>query len=239
MLIFENVNKSYGSRIVLDKINFKVDGAEFLTIVGHSGAGKSTLMHVLIGATKIDSGGIYVDGYPIHEFDSKALQSYRRNLGLVFQDFKLLPKKTVFENVAYAMEVCGYDDETIEKRVSQTLSLVGLLDHRFKFPEELSGGEKQKTAIARALVHEPKLILADEPTGNLDPHASKEIIEILLRLNTAGITVILATHDKTLVDMIQKRVITLKDGQIISDKEKSGYDFIPDLRTELEILEIR
>lgn len=239
MLVFENVIKKYSSKIVLDNINLKIDGGEFVTIIGPSGAGKSTLIHSLIGATKIDSGGIYIDGYAIHEFKTKALQSYRRNIGLVFQDFKLLATKTVFENVAFAMEVCDYSKEEIAEKVPNILQLVDMIDHQFKFPNELSGGEKQKTAIARALVHSPKLIIADEPTGNLDPESGKSIIEILLRLNTAGITIILATHNKDLVNMIQRRVILMKNGQIISDREKSGYDLFQNFYEELEILEVR
>ena len=239
MLIFENVTKIYDGNVILDNVNLKIDGGEFVTIIGPSGAGKSTLLHALIGATKINGGGIYVDGYPIHNFTSVALQSYRRNLGLVFQDFKLLPKKTVFENVAYAMEACDYPEEEIQKRVPEVLDMVGMTDHLSKFPAQLSGGEKQRTAIARALVHSPKLVIADEPKGNLDPEAAKEIIELLLKLNAVGITVILATHNKELVNMIQKRVVLLKKGQVISDREKSGYNFNLGFNEELEILEIQ
>ncbi|KKP40050.1 MAG: cell division ATP-binding protein FtsE, cell division transport system ATP-binding protein [Candidatus Peregrinibacteria bacterium GW2011_GWF2_33_10] len=239
MLLFENVTKQYGARPVLDNINLKIEGGEFVTLIGQSGAGKSTLLHALIGATKIDKGGIYIDGYPVHEFDNQALQSYRRNLGVIFQDYKLLNKKNVFENIAYAMEVCGCEDESIQTRVIEVLRLVGMIDHQSKFPDELSGGEKQKTAIARALVHNPKLIIADEPTGNLDPEASKSIIELLLMLNTVGITVILATHNKDLVNMIQRRVVVLKQGQIVSDRAKSGYEVVSKIYEEMEILEIK
>lgn len=223
MIEFQNVTKKYGKFTVLDKVNLAIKNGEFVSIIGSSGAGKSTLIHTLIGAEKIDKGKIMVDGFVVNEMKDRALQFYRRKLGVVFQDYKLLPQKNVFENVAFAMEVCGYRSEDIDKRVAEVLEIVGLQEHKKRFLHQLSGGEKQRTAIARALVHDPRLIVADEPTGNLDPKTGREIIDLLLKINKSDITVILTTHNMLLVDIIKKRVVKLENGQIVSDREKSGY----------------
>ncbi len=223
MIIFENVTKKYGQSIVLDKVNLKISPGEFVSVVGPSGAGKSTLIHALIGAETIQHGYISVDKYIINTLKENELQYYRRKIGVVFQDYRLLPQKNVHENVAFAMEVCGYSNHDIQKRVREVLEIVGLLEQKRHFPRQLSGGECQRAAIARALVHNPNLIIADEPTGNLDPHNAKEIIDLLLKINKNGVTVVLATHNPALVDHIHRRVVRLEKGRVVSDKEQSGY----------------
>lgn len=224
MIIFKDVLKKFGKHTVLDNVNFVVEGGEFVSVTGPSGAGKSTIINLLIGADKPNSGMISVDGYEINKMSNSVLQYYRRKIGIVFQDYKLLPNKTVYENIAFAMEVCGFLDNEIKPRVNDLLKIVGLENHHKHFPKQLSGGENQRTALARALIHNPKLIIADEPTGNLDLDNAKEIIELLLKLNAIGVTIILATHDREMVDLINRRVMHLKLGRIISDKKNAGYD---------------
>ena len=223
MIVFQNVTKRYGRTTVLDKLNLSILHGEFVSVIGASGAGKSTLIYALIGAEKFQSGRISVDGYVVNEMNERALQYFRRRIGVVFQDYKLLPQKNVYENVAFALEVCGYETADIKKRVPEVLQIVGLHDKIKQFPHQLSGGEKQRLAIARALVHSPGLIVADEPTGNLDPATAKSIIDLLLKINKDGITIILTTHNAPLVDHIRKRVVRLDAGKVVSDKEQSGY----------------
>ncbi len=223
MIQFIDVTKMYGSHVVLDHVDLEVSGGDFVTIVGPSGAGKSTLLHALIGDVSIDEGAILVDGYEITAFEPAAMQEYRRKVGMVFQDYKLLDKKTVYENVAFALEVCGWKDEDIRERVYEVLELVGMLDHEGKFPAQLAGGEGQRTAIARAMVHDPRLLIADEPTGNLDPWNTQGILELLTTINDAGATVLLATHNREIVDQLQRRVVVLNEGRLVSDQEHSGY----------------
>jgi len=223
MILFENVTKRYGRTTVLDRLSLSILRGEFVSVIGPSGAGKSTLIYALIGAEKINHGNISVDGYVINELNEKALQYFRRRIGVVFQDYKLLPQKNVYENAAFAMEVCGYDSSEIKKRVPEVLEIVGLQNQRRHFPHQLSGGERQRAAIARALVHHPSLIVADEPTGNLDPVTAKDIIDLFLKINKDGITVILTTHNSGLVDHINKRVVKLDKGKVVSDREHSGY----------------
>lgn len=225
--------------MVLKDINLQIGGGEFVTLIGPSGAGKSTLIHALIGAIKIERGSISIDGRDVTKLNREMLQTYRRGLGMVFQDFKLLPRKTVAENIAFAMEVCGEEELAIRIRVKEILELVGLTKQAGQFPNQLSGGEKQKTAIGRALVHRPKLLIADEPTGNLDPENAIEVLHLLQKINSIGATVLLATHNKSLVDNIRKRVVTLRDGQIVSDKEESGYEFTKPRDTEAEYVELQ
>ena len=215
MIVFEDVTKRYGRNVVLDKVNLRIDDGEFVCVVGASGAGKSTLVYVLMGAEKIQHGTISVDDYVVNRMNDKALQYYRRKIGVVFQDYKLLANKNVYENVAYALEVCGFERDEIKKRVPEVLEKVGLHGKMKQFPHQLSGGEKQRTAIARALVHAPNLILADEPTGNLDPKTAGDIADLLLKINADGTTVVLTTHNKPLVDSIKKRVITLDGGRVV------------------------
>jgi cell division transport system ATP-binding protein len=224
MIIFEKVIKKYKNKRVLDEVNLSIKDGDFVSIIGPSGAGKSTLVYTLIGAEKIQGGNITVDGYRINEMSDKEMQYYRRRIGVVFQDYRLLPQKTVAENVAFALEVCGFEDKEIKKKVSAALKIVGLTDQAKNFPHQLSGGEKQRTAIARALVHSPSLIVADEPTGNLDPKTALEIIKLLVEINKSGITVILTTHNKELVNFLKRRVVKIENGQIVGDKGESGYE---------------
>ena len=224
MIEFQHVTKKYGKDIVaVEDINLKIKKGEFVVLVGPSGAGKSTLIKMMIREEMPTSGRILVADRDIFQLKEKELPYYRRKVGVIFQDFKLLAKKTVFENTAFALEVAGYPGGLIQKRVDEMLSLVGLSDRGTALIEELSGGERQRVSIARALIHEPKLLIADEPTGNLDPVNSWEIIELLFKINKQGTIVLLATHDKEIVDSIHKRVVTMKDGKIIEDQENGKY----------------
>lgn len=239
MINFHNVVKRFGTQTVIDHLNLSIGGGDFVSIIGPSGAGKTTLINLLLGSEKPDGGMITVDGYEIQAFSKYALQLYRRKLGVVFQEYLLLPKKTVYENVAFALEVCDVPAKEVTKKVDEVLAKVGLLTHRHKFPYQLSGGERQRTAIARALIHDPKLLLADEPTGNLDPITAQEIIDLFLRINLEGTTVILTTHNRSLVNRMQRRVIRLENGRIMADVPHGGYGDAPEASTsEMEITEI-
>lgn len=213
MIIFDKLTKNYGTRTVLDDFSAEIAPGEFVCITGPSGAGKSTLIHMMIGHTKPSAGSIIIDNNHIEQMDFNTVQLYRRRIGIVFQDYKLLPQKTVYENVAFALEVCGDDPEKIHTNVPQALDQVGLLKRQNQYPRELSGGEAQRTAIARALVHTPKLILLDEPTGNLDKDASKTIVDILKKINESGTTVILTTHNMDMIKYIGGRMIVLEGGR--------------------------
>lgn len=222
---FKNVFKKYSANIeAIHDISFDILIGEFISLVGPSGAGKSTLIKLLTCEERPTSGKILVAGRNILELKKKELPFFRRKVGVIFQDFKLLPKKTVYENIAFALEVCDESDEEIKQKVPKIIDLVGLTNRAFSFTEELSGGEKQRVSIARALVHNPKLLIADEPTGNLDPVSTWEIIELLFKINKQGTIVLLATHDKEVVDNLQKRVITMKEGKIVSDQQKGKYN---------------
>lgn len=224
MIIIENLTKIYPPRIVaLDNMNLKIANGEFISIVGPSGAGKSTLVRLLIAQEKPTKGKILIGDRDITRLRSWHIPYYRRKLGVVWQDFKLLNNKTVFENVAYALEVVEKNWEEIKAKVPQILRLVGLEDKAERFPYELSGGEIQRTAIARALVHEPRLLIADEPTGNLDPVNTAEIADLLLKINKLGTTVLLATHNRWVVDNLRKRVVVLEKGRMVSDKKVGKY----------------
>ncbi len=224
MVIFKNLTKIYPPDIVgLKNINLHIRPGEFVSVVGQSGAGKSTLVKMLIAEERPTEGEIIVGGWNITHIRKGQIPILRRQIGVVFQDFKLLNQKTVFENVAFAAEVCGESSAVIKKIVPSVLNIVGLEGKENRYPLQLSGGEKQRVVIARALIHKPKLLIADEPTGNLDSLNTQEIIEILLRINQFGTTVILVTHNHTVVNALKKRVITLKNGEIISDQEKGKY----------------
>jgi len=226
MIEFQHVTKKYpGNIIAVDDASFKIGKGEFVALVGPSGAGKSTLIRILIREELPTSGRILVADRDIFQLKEKELPYYRRKVGVIYQDFKLLAKKTIEENVAFALEVASVVPGVIKKRVAEMLTLVGLENRANALSEELSGGEKQRVSIARALVHEPKLLIADEPTGNLDPVNSWEIVELLFKINKQGTIVLLATHNKEIVDAIHKRVVTMKQGKIVDDKEDGKYIF--------------
>ncbi|MFA7309230.1 MAG: cell division ATP-binding protein FtsE [Patescibacteria group bacterium] len=224
MIELKNVYKLYPPEIVaLKDVNLKIDSGEFISLVGPSGAGKSTLIKLLIAQERPTRGQIMIGGRDIGSLPGKHVPYFRRKVGVIWQDFKLLPNKTVFENVAYALEVVERPEAEINARVPRILSLVGLEGKEHRFPDELSGGEVQRTAIARALVHEPYLLIADEPTGNLDPMNTDDVINLLLKINHMGTTILLATHNKDVVDNLKRRVIVLEQGTIVSDKKIGKY----------------
>lgn len=221
---FESVTKTFPpDHAVLEDVNLIIQPGEFLSIVGSSGAGKSTLLKLIYAEEEPTSGEIYFNGRPLSHINRKHLPFFRRNIGTVFQDFKLLPQKTAFENVAYALEVDGKSTEEINQEVPEILEIVGLGEKMNKFPRQLSGGEQQRVSLARALVHRPKVIIADEPTGNLDPVSSSDLIQLLLEINSFGTTVLIATHNKGIVDKIGKRVIVLSEHRIAHDQSKGKY----------------
>ncbi|MBI5411809.1 ATP-binding cassette domain-containing protein [Candidatus Peregrinibacteria bacterium] len=216
MISFHHVVKKFGPRNVLTDVDFQIEAGEFIILRGISGSGKSTLVNLLIGAERPTAGSVEVDGMAVNEMDRDLLQLYRRKVGVVFQDYKLLPKKTVFENVAFAMEVCGITADEIHLRVPQVLEKVGLLDFQDQFPDTLSGGQQQRLGIARALVHGPSLLIADEPTGNLDQDNARSIILLLETLHKEGKTVLLTTHDPLIPTLVpQARILTLESGKIV------------------------
>lgn len=224
MIKVRNIYKTYRPDIkVLRDLSMHIKPGEFVSIVGQSGSGKTTLVKALIGEEKPDKGKIIIGGWDITNIGNREVPFLRRQIGVIFQDFKLLPKKTLFENVAFALEVCGAKNERIKKIVPHVLKIVGLEDKFGRYPHEISGGEKQRTAIARALVHSPKVLLADEPTGNLDAINASDIVDLLLSINKFGTTVVLVSHDKEIVNRLGKRVITVDNGQVISDKQKGKY----------------
>lgn len=218
MIRFDHVQKSFGGVNVLSDVNFTIRAGEFITIIGKSGAGKSTIIHLLIGAESPDSGDVRVHNASIQNLSARELQKYRQKIGVVFQDFKLLENKTVRENIAFALEVIGEDPFLKERKVLEVLAMVGLEAMKDRFPSMLSGGEKQRVAIARAMVHSPFLLIADEPTGNLDPENTISIATLLKKLNKeSGVTIVLTTHDPTLVAEIIPRILTLEKGKISHD----------------------
>lgn len=224
MIAFQNVYKIYNSHsTALDDVNFRINPAEFVSLVGRSGAGKSTIIKLLIGEEKPSRGRIFFGQYEINKLRDNELPTFRRHIGIVFQDFRLLAAKNSYENVAFALEVAGRPQKEINELVPQVLDMVGLGDKMKNFPHELSGGEKQRVAIARAMVHRPEVIIADEPTGNLDPFHASEIIDLLKKINQLGTTVILATHDKDIINSVEKRVVTLDRGRVIRDEESGKY----------------
>lgn len=223
MIKIENVSKSYLKNKVLDKVSLSVKPGEFVSIVGQSGAGKTTMVRLLIGEERADEGKVSVGDWDITRLSRREVPFLRRQIGVIFQDFKLLPKKTLAENVSFALEVSGGSREKIKKIVPSVLKIVGLDGKGDRYPHEVSGGERQRAAIARALVHQPKMLLADEPTGNLDAINADEIIELLLRINRFGTTVILVTHNKEIVNRLNRRVVTMDRGHIVSDKEHGKY----------------
>ncbi len=224
MIYFNNVSKKYGrDSAALDDVNLTVTAGEFVSIVGHSGAGKTTLVKMILADEHPTDGTVFFESINIHKLKDKDLTSLRRRIGVVFQDFKLLSNKTAYENIAFAMEAAGKTDEEIETDVPHVLELVDLVDKISHFPSQLSGGEQQRLAIARAIINQPELIIADEPTGNLDPINTYEIVQILKKINDLGTTVVLTTHNKGVIDSIGKRVITMENGKVIRDDKGGKY----------------
>lgn len=225
MIYFDNVSKIYngGKSIALEGVTFEIAPKEFISIVGHSGAGKTTLLKMLIAEDRPTDGQVFFESLDIHRIPRSRLPHYRRKIGTVFQDFKLLPHKTAYENIAFAMEANGRSDAEINANVPQALELVDLEDKSWNFPHELSGGEKQRVAIARAIVNQPDIIIADEPTGNLDPIATYEVVQILRKINDLGTTVIMTTHNKGVIDELGRRVITMDEGRIVRDDAEGRY----------------
>ena len=224
MIDLENVKKSYATGVqALNGISLHIDRGEFVFIVGDSGSGKSTLIKLLLKELDPTSGTIKVNGINLNRMKPKAIPKYRRKLGVVFQDFRLLKDRNVYENVAFAQRVIITPTKQIRKNVPKMLSLVGLAEKYKAYPKELSGGEQQRVALARALVNQPAILLADEPTGNLDPKNSKEIMKLLETINERGTTVVVVTHNQEIVDAMKKRVIAMHKGVIISDERKAGY----------------
>lgn len=226
LIEMNGVTKKYHrSTTALRDINVSVNPGEFVYIVGPSGAGKSSFIKLLYREEKVSAGTLKVGEFNLTKLKKRDVPILRRSIGVVFQDYKLLPKKTVFENVAYAMQVIGEKPREIKKRVPEVLDLVGLKHKMRSFPEQLSGGEQQRVAIARAIVNNPKVLIADEPTGNLDPEISWEIMQLLERINLQGTTVLMATHNKQIVDNLRHRVIAIEDGRIVRDEEEGEYGY--------------
>ena len=224
MITLLHVSKSYSRRNpVLSDVNIHIKAGELVSVVGQSGAGKTTLVKLLIGEERADEGQVIIGDWDITRLNRHEIPYLRRQIGVIFQDFKLLPKKTLRENVAFALEVCGASQAKINKIVPSVLKIVGLEDKQGRYPHEVSGGEQQRAAIARALVHQPRILLADEPTGNLDAINADEIIDLLLRINKFGTTVILVTHNKEIVNRLNRRVITMDKGVVVSDKAHGKY----------------
>lgn len=224
MIYFDKVSKIYPDESVgLDNVSFSIEPNEFVSIVGHSGAGKTTLLKMILAEERPTEGAVYFQSTDIHKLKRNEMNHFRRRLGAVFQDFRLLPNKTAYENIAFAMEVAGKTDEEIASDVPHVLELVDLSKKMWSFPHELSGGEKQRVAIARAIVNHPDIIIADEPTGNLDPINTYEIVQILKKINDLGTTVILTTHNKGVIDSLGRRVITIEAGKILRDDEQGRY----------------
>lgn len=224
MLEFIEVNKIYNNDVcALKDLSFKVEDGEFVFLIGASGAGKTSIIKMLLREIKPTSGEIIVDNVNIVKLRNRKITQLRKTMGVVFQDFRLLEGKTVFDNIKYPLQILGVSKRVITKRVTEILELVGLSDRANSFPNQLSGGEQQRVCIARALVNKPKYLIADEPTGNLDPNTSEGIMKLLLDVNAKGTTVIVSTHDRDIVNKLKKRVISMDHGEMINDEERGGY----------------
>ncbi len=235
MILFDGVTKQYprDHKPALDNVSLHIGPKEFVFLVGKSGAGKSTLMKMITKEEVPDSGKIIIGGIDLDYVKKRHIPGYRRRLGVVFQDFKLLPRRTVYENVAFALEIAGVSNREIAKTVPKVLDLVDLTEHAKKFPRQLSGGQRQRVSIARSVARQPKILIADEPTANLDKITAAEIIALLKRINDFGTTVLVTTHNESIVNTLRKRVITMKDGKIVSDQKNEGvYELeAPEVRT--------
>lgn len=224
MIKFVNASKSYGKKTkAIDNLNLHIKSGEFVSIVGRSGSGKTTVVKTLIGEERLDKGQVIVGGWDITRVRQSNIHILRKQIGVIFQDFKLLPHKNLFENVAFAMQVCGKPPSKIKNIVPQLMKIVGLEKKMYSYPQEVSGGEKQRAAIARALVHQPRILLADEPTGNLDSINADEIIELMIKINKFGTTVVLVTHNREIVNKLRKRVVTIENGIVIHDQAVGKY----------------
>ncbi len=223
MIYFDKVTKQYGDTSVLEDITLSVAPKEFVSIVGHSGAGKTTLLKLLLAEERPTEGSVFFESIDVNDLPNSALHHYRRKIGMVFQDFRLIPNKTAYENIAFAMEAAGRTDDEIASDVPYILELVNLADKARHFPTQLSGGEQQRIAIGRAIVNQPDLIVADEPTGNLDPINTYEIVEILKKINELGTTIIITTHNKGVVDAVGGRVVTIDRGRVVRDDTSGKY----------------
>ncbi len=224
MIYFDKATKIYNDGYAaVEDVTLGIEPGEFVSIVGHSGAGKTTLLKMLFAEVVPSSGTVYFGSREIPALGEKDLLALRRNIGTIFQDFRLLPTKNVYENIAFAMEVGGKDDENIQADVPHVLDLVGLSDKMWSFPRQLSGGEQQRVAIARAIVNQPDVLIADEPTGNLDPVNTLDVVEILKKINDLGTTVLLTTHNKSVVDSVGRRVVTIDQGRIVRDDQHGKY----------------
>jgi cell division transport system ATP-binding protein len=224
MILLDRVTKSYNKKgTVLERINLHVENKEFVVIVGQSGAGKSTLLKLLTREEKPTSGKIIIGGIDYERLKDKDVPYLRRKIGTVFQDFKLLPNRNVFENIAFALEIVGMSNKEIKHTVPKVIDLVGMKGKEESYPHELSGGERQRVAIARAVVRQPKILIADEPTGNLDPKHAWDVIRVLEKINRHGTTVLLTTHNMDIVNKLKRRVVTIKDGKVVGDRAGAGY----------------
>ena len=225
MILLDRVTKVYNNKsIALDRISLHVEPREFVIVIGPSGAGKSTLLRLLTREEKPTSGKIIIGGIDYDRLKDKDIPMLRRKIGVVFQDFKLLPNKTVFENIAFALEIVGMSNREIEHTIPKVLNIVGLRGKEKNYPMELSGGERQRVAIARAVVRQPKILMADEPTGNLDPKHAWDVIRVLEKINRYGTTVLLTTHNQDIVNKLKRRVVTIKGGKVASDRADGGYE---------------
>lgn len=232
MISIQNVSKTYkgAPRPALDAVTLEIDKGDFVFLVGASGSGKSSLLRMMLREDVPSKGSIHVLGENLISIPGRRVPYFRRNIGMVFQDFRLLPNKTVHQNVAFCLEVIGKSPAFIADAVPAVLKLVGLEEKRDRYPNELSGGEQQRVALARAIVNKPQLLLADEPTGNLDPATSQEIVNLLERISAAGTTIVMATHDRGIVDKLKRRVVVLKEGKIVSDERGVGYEKAEEMR---------
>lgn len=234
MILLDRVTKKYGKHLdpALDRVSLHIEPKEFVVVVGQSGAGKSTLLKLLTREERPTSGKIIVGGIDYDKLPDKRIPLLRRKIGTVYQDFKLLPNKTVFENVAFALEIVGVSNKEIRNTVPKVLDIVNLKDKADRMPRELSGGERQRVAIARAIVRQPKILIADEPTGNLDPKHAWDVITVLEKINRFGTTVLLTTHNQEIVNRLKRRVITIKDGKVDSDRASAQYSDIKPKKDE-------
>ena len=223
MIEYTNVSKNYGENIGIEDVNIKIEEGEFVFLVGPSGAGKSTFVKLLLKLIEPDSGKIYFNGRDVTNLPNRLIPHHRRSMGIVFQDFSLLPKKTVFENVAFAMEIIQKSRKVINRQVPQMLELVGISAEAKKYPNEISIGEQQRVAIARSIVNNPSVLIADEPTGNLDPETGWEIMRLLEQINKRGTTVLMVTHSREIVNAMGKRVVAIKDGHVVRDEKGGSY----------------